>query len=223
MLEELARFATPYNLLFLLQGALVTLLLSLVGSVAGLVLGLGLAILRDGSFPRSLRFAAILYVETFRRVPFLVTLMLVFFSLQLSGFDVPLLVIGMVSVCLIASAYLSEIIRAGLRSVHRNQLDSAAVANFTYWQTLRFVVLPQAWRVILPPAFAFFLMFIKDSALASQIGVIELTYVGKVLNNKGFSPAISFGSILVLYFAISYPLARLGRSLELRLAPARHR
>ena len=64
---------------------------------------------------------------------------------------------------------------------------------------------------------------IKDTALASQIGVIELTYAGKVLNNKGFSAALVFGTLLVLYFVISYPLARIGARLEARLAYARHR
>jgi polar amino acid transport system permease protein len=106
--------------------------------------------------------------------------------------------------------------------VHPNQWDSAAVANFTLLQTLRLVVIPQAWKVVLPPAFGFFLLFIKDSALASQIGLVELTYAGRALNNRGFAPILSFGSILLLYFALSYPLTLLGRRLEARLAGSRH-
>jgi polar amino acid transport system permease protein len=77
---------------------------------------------------------------------------------------------------------------------------------------------PQSWQTITPPAFAFFLSFIKDSALASQIGVVELTYAGKVFSNRGLSPAIAFGSILLAYFVISYPLARFGARMEGRLA-----
>jgi polar amino acid transport system permease protein len=95
--------------------------------------------------------------------------------------------------------------------------------NFTMLQTVRYVILPQAWRVILPPAFGYFVLFIKDTALASQIGVLELTYAGKVLNNKGFSAALVFGTLLLLYFVISYPLTRLGGFLEARLAPSRPR
>jgi polar amino acid transport system permease protein len=128
-----------------------------------------------------------------------------------------------VSVTLIASAFLAEIVRAGLESVHRNQWDAAAAMNFGLLDTVRHVVLPQAWRIILPPAFGFFVLFIKDTALASQIGVIELTFAGKVLNNKGFSAVLVFGTILVVYFLVSWPLARLGASLETRLAPSRHR
>ena len=87
---------------------------------------------------------------------------------------------------------------------------------------MRYIVLPQAWRVILPPAFAFFVLFIKDTALASQIGVIELTYAGKVLNNKGFSAALVFGTILVLYFLDLLSAGAAWSALEARLAPSRH-
>jgi polar amino acid transport system permease protein len=107
--------------------------------------------------------------------------------------------------------------------VHHNQWDAAAAMNFSLWQTLWHVVMRQAWKVVLPPAFSFFILFIKDTALASQIGVLELTYAAKVLNNKGFSAALVFGSVLVLYFALSYPLTRLGVWMEARLATRRHR
>ena len=73
------------------------------------------------------------------------------------------------------------------------------------------VILPQAWKVILPPAAAFIVMFIKDTSLASQIGVVELTFAGKMLVNRGFSPVLGFGAILIAYFVLSYPLSRLGR------------
>ena len=94
--------------------------------------------------------------------------------------------------------------------------------NFTRMQTIRMIVAPQAWKVILPPAFAFMVMFIKDTALASQVGVVELTFTGKVLSNRGFSATLTFGTILLAYFILSYPLTRLGRYLEKRLATSRH-
>ncbi len=79
------------------------------------------------------------------------------------------------------------------------------------------VILPQSWEVIIPPIFIFFIGFIKDTALASQIGVIELTYAGKVLNNKGLSAALVFGTVLIFNFIISYPLARFGVWMEKKL------
>lgn len=225
VLAQFPSFFTGPNAVFLLGALGRTFALTAIGSLIGLVLGFGIAVLRRtrARALAPLRAGAIALVELFRRIPFLVTLLLVFYGAQLAGMDASLFAIASASVCLIAAAYISEIIRAGLDSVHPNQWDSAAVANFSLGQTLRLVVVPQAWRVILPPAFAFFLLFLKDSALASQIGVVELTYAGKVLNNRGFAPVLSFGTILVLYFALSYPLMRLGRSMEQKLARARHR
>lgn len=224
LIAQAPRFFTFYNAQFLLNALLTTFLLSLIGCVTGLVVGFALAIVRRtrGTVFRPFRICAIGLVELFRRIPFLVTLFLVFYATQVSGLDAPLFTIAVISVCVIATAYLSEIVRAGLDAVHVNQWDSAAVANFSLLQTLRIVVIPQAWKIILPPAFSFFLLFIKDSALASQIGLVELTYAGRALNNRGFSPILTFGSILLLYFALSYPLTLLGRHLEARLARSRH-
>ena len=223
--SELPQFFGYYNLIFLAKAALATVGLSAIGAVTGTIAGAGLALLRMTSiwWLMPARWLAVIVTELFRRVPFLVTLMLVFFVSQLSGLDLPLFVVALIAVFLIASAYLSEIIRAGLESVHRNQWDAAAAMNFSLVETVRYVIVPQAWRLILPPAFGFFVLFIKDTALASQIGVIELTYAGKVLNNKGFSAALVFGTLLLMYFLISYPLTRFGAWLEVRLAPARNR
>ena len=224
LIQEMPRFFTYYNLLFLAEAVGTTIALSAIGCLFGLLFGCLISTVRltDKAWLAPLRWIALLFTEFFRRVPFLVTLMLVFFVFQLSGANLPLFVVASLSVTLIASAFLAEIIRAGLLSIHRNQWDAATAMNFGLLQTIRYVVLPQAWKMILPPAFGFFVMFIKDTALASQIGVIELTFAGKVLNNKGFSAILVFGTILILYFAVSYPLSRFGHYLEKRLAPSRH-
>jgi polar amino acid transport system permease protein len=225
LITELPSFLGYYNLLFLAKAAFATIALSALGSIAGVIAGLGLALVRQtqGFFLAPARWLAILLTELFRRIPFLVTLMLVFYATQLTGLDLPLFVVALTAVFLVAASYLAEIIRAGFESVHRNQWDAAVAMNFTMLQTVRYVILPQAWRVILPPAFGFFVLFIKDTALASQIGILELTYAGKVLNNKGYSAALVFGTLLLLYFVISYPLTRLGGYLESRLATSRPR
>ena len=224
LLAQFPHFFTYYNAIFLLGALLRTLGLTAIGCGIGLVLGFAIAVFRRTRTVlfMPVRALCILFVELFRRIPFLVTLLLVFYASQVIGFELPLLAIASISVCLIATAYISEIVRAGLDSVHPNQWDSAAVCNFSLLQTLWLVVVPQAWRIILPPAFAFFLLFLKDSALASQIGVVELTYAGKVLNNRGFAPALTFGTILLLYFVLSYPLTRVGQRMEAYLSRSRH-
>lgn len=225
LIEEAPQFFGYYNLIFLAEAAFATFVLSAVGCILGLVLGFLIAVARRTVAWElvPLRAVAFLFTEFFRRVPFLVTLMLVFFIFQTAGADLSVFTVALVSVVLIATAFIAEIIRAGLESVHHNQWDAAAAMNFSLWQTLWHVVMRQAWKVVLPPAFSFFILFIKDTALASQIGVLELTYAAKVLNNKGFSAALVFGSVLVLYFALSYPLTRLGVWMEARLATRRHR
>ncbi len=225
LVEEAPSFFSYYNVIFLLKAALATVALSAIGCLLGVLFGTLLALLRltSAAVVAPFRWLGILYTEIFRRIPFLVTLMLVFFAVQLSGNDLPMFGVAAVSVTLIASAFLAEIVRAGFESVHRNQWDAAAAMNFGMLDTVRYVILPQAWRIILPPAFGFFVLFIKDTALASQIGVIELTFAGKVLNNKGFSAVLVFGTILVAYFSVSWPLSRLGKHLEFRLASSRHR
>ena len=202
IVAEAPEFFSYYNVVFLLEAMLATFALSAIGCVFGFAAGFFLAVSRRTTslllLPlRSFTFA---FIEVFRRVPFLVTLMMVFFVFQVLGFDISMFSVALISVCLIATAFIAEIIRAGLESVHRTQWDTAVAMNMSLFQTLRYVIMPQAWKIILPPVFSFFILFIKDTALASQIGVVELTYAGKVLNNKGFSAALVFGSVLILYF-----------------------
>jgi polar amino acid transport system permease protein len=222
LLADAPLFFNPSNLLFLLQAAGRTLLMTLIGCGVGMLLGLAIAVLRTSHMRAlaPLRAVAVLYVETFRRIPFLVILYIVLFVIEPLVPGVPIFGIATVAVCLLSTAILSEVVRAGLESVPHQQLEGARTLNFSAWQMLFMVVLPQAWRVILPPAAAFVVMFIKDTSLASQLGVIELTFAGKMLVNRGFSPILGFGAILVLYFLLSYPLSRLAAWLEKRLAPS---
>lgn len=225
IVEEAPRFFTYWNVVFLAEAALTTLMLTAVGCIGGFALGFLMAALRrtEGWAFWPLRAVAVLVTETFRRVPFLVTLFLFFYLFEAANLGLDTFSVALVAVVVIAGAFIAEIVRAGFESVHPNQWDAAAAMNFSLPMTLWHVILPQAWKVILPPAFSFFILFIKDTALASQIGVVELTYSAKVMNNKGFSAALTFGTVLLLYFALSYPLTRLGAYVETRLATRRHR
>ncbi|MGX6998173.1 amino acid ABC transporter permease [Caballeronia sp. KNU42] len=222
---EIAQLFSFYNLLLLLEGFAATFVLSALGCFAGFLAGFVVAVVRvtHSRAMAPLRALAFAYCFLFRRIPFLVTLMLVFFASQSSKANLSTFAVASLSVCLIASAYLGEIIRSGLESVHGNQWEAAQTMNFSTFETLRFVIVPQAWRVVVPPTFGFFVMFIKDTALASQIGVMELTSAGKVLTNKGFSAWLVYGAVLALYFVMSYPLSRLGKRLERKLAATRNR
>lgn len=224
IVAEIPRLFTSYNIILLLQAALITVALSAVGCVAGLVLGFGLSLARLSKrrvfWP--LKIAALIYVEVVRRVPFLITLMMFFFGAQVLGFNLSPLLTAFIATSVISTAFVAEIVRAGLMAVKREQVEAADVMNFSAWTTFWYVRLPQAWPIILPPVFSYFVLFIKDTALASQAGVLELTQAGKILTTKGFSSSLVYGAVLILYFLISYPLARLGMHLESRFGATRH-
>ena len=224
LLEEIPNFFSYWNIIFLIKAMGVTFLLTLFGCVFGFGFGLTFAIIRKSETKMMLPFRVIVvfFTEIFRRVPFLVSLLLIFYIFQIFQITDSLFIVALVSVCLIATAFIGEIIRSGIESINPAQWDAARAMNFSYLEILREIIFPQAWKVILPPAFAFFILFIKDTALASQIGVMELTFAGKVLNNKGFSPVLVFGTILILYFILSFPLDRFGKYMEKKIASSRN-
>jgi len=223
IIHQLPRFFSWGHLTLLLEAMGTTLALTAIGCITGFLLAFILVILRrgEGVLAWPFRLFAILYVEVFRRIPFLVVTYLVLFFIQAFVSDASLFTIAVVAICIYATAYTAEIIRGGFESVARQQVEAATVMNFSRWQVLRSVIIPQAWPVILPPAVAFAVGFIKDTALVSQVGVFELTFRGKELNNEGFSGILVFGTIALIYFAMSYPLSRLGSWLETRLASSR--
>ena len=224
LLEEIPNFFSYWNIIFLIKAMGVTFLLTLFGCLFGFGFGLTFAIIRKSETKMMLPFRVIVvfFTEIFRRVPFLVSLLLIFYIFQIFQITDSLFIVALVSVCLIATAFIGEIIRSGIESINPEQWDAARAMNFNYLEILREIIFPQAWKVILPPAFAFFILFIKDTALASQIGVMELTFAGKILNNKGFSPVLVFGTILILYFILSFPLDRFGKYMEKKIASSRN-
>ena len=220
IIEQAPRFFSAPNMLFLGTALAHTVLLSLASCGVGLALGFLIAATRltRGLPLLPLRLLLIGLTESLRRVPPLVTLFIVFFGFSLLQVDLSPFWIALVALTMIATAFIAEIVRAGFRSIPRQEWDAAATMNFSLAQTLLYVVVPQAWKIIVPTVSLFFVMFIKDTALASQIGVLELTFVGKSFVDRGFSPLLSFGAVLVLYFLLSFPLARAGQWLETRLA-----
>jgi polar amino acid transport system permease protein len=223
MFADIPRLLVPSTAGFLLRAALMTLWLTALGCTLGLLLGGLLAVLRQTRTPWLLpaRLVAILYVETFRRIPFIITLFLVLYISRAFVPLMPLFYVAAISVCIMSAAFLAEIVRAGLESVPRTQIEAAETLNFGFLRIMAVVVIPQAWPVILPPAVAYVVMFVKDTALASQIGTFELMFAGKALINRGVNAFTVYLAITLLYFAISYPLALLGRWLEARLMQRR--
>ena len=223
ILAQIPEFFTAGNMALLAEAAVMTLSMTFVGCLIGFAFAFILVYLRQtpGRWAAPLRIVCILYVEIFRRIPFLVVVYLVLFFIQTITADASLFTIAVIAICIYAIAYTADIIRGGIESVPQAQVEAARAMNFSRLQTMITVVLPQALPVIIPPAIAFAVSFIKDTALVSQIGVFELTFRGKELNNKGFSGILVFGTIAMSYFIISFPLSMLGQHLEKRLGAPR--
>lgn len=212
-------FFTWKNAMFWGRAMLTTLFMAFLGCAIGFVLAFLLVYLRTwpARILLPIRLVIVSYVEVFRRIPFLVLIFIVLFGSRGLGLELSLFAVACVTIVVMSTAYIAEIIRAGFESIHRNQWESAEVMNFGRFRVIVDVIVPQAWPVIIPPAFSYFVMFIKETSLASQVGVLELVQTAKYFNNIGISALLAFGTCLGLYFALSFPLTLLGRKIEAKL------
>ena len=211
------------QILYLLQGARGTVLLSVLSFVFSAVAGLAIALMRV-SDNRLVRGAAFGYINIIQGTPLLVTMGLCFFGPSVLGSQsVSPLFAAVLALTIQAAAFLGEIWRGSIESVPKNQWESAECLGLSGTQRMFKVILPQALRIATPPTVGFMVQMVKNTSFASLvIGFAELTYNAKILNNSTFEPFLYFGAAAVLYFVICYPLSWLSLRLERRLTLARN-
>lgn len=198
-----------------------TILLTLVTFVLGGTLGLIILFMRT-SRQAWLRQVARLYIELFQGTPLLMQLFLVFFGIALFGIEVPAwLAAGMALMCWSAS-YLAEIWRGCVEAVPKGQWEASSVLAMGYFQQMRHIVLPQAFRIAIAPTVGFGVQIIKSTAVTSIIGFVELSKAGTVITNATFRPFTVFAIVGVFYFVLCWPLSKYSQSLE-RKYNAAHR
>jgi His/Glu/Gln/Arg/opine family amino acid ABC transporter permease subunit len=204
-----------------LAGVLLTLELALVSTSVGALLGLLLALTRRSRY-WVLSWPTYVYIEFFRTTPPLVQIVWLYYGLPLLfGFDLGAFGAAAVALGLNVAAFLAEIFRAGIAGVDRTQWQAARVLGLGFVDTLRFVILPQAVRNVLPPIGTTIIYLIKDTALASAIGTPELLRVGQLVANETFRPAEALTIVAIAYFALTYPVALGFSTIERRLSLAR--
>ena len=205
----------PY-LPLLLKAAGTTLWLSWLALIVGAVGGSLVALLRMSRF-RMLRLLALVYTEFFRSIPILIVMFFCYYGVPLVlGIDVSPFIAATVALALHAASTMSEVVRAGIESVGRGQWEASQAAGFSPVQVMRYIVAPQAIRVVLPPSVGVFITTLKESSLASIIGYIELTKTGLLIRDStdgGFAPLLA---LAVLYFIINYAISLGGAALERR-------
>lgn len=205
---------------FLLAAARWTVLLSIIAFVGGGIGALLLLLLRYARPAIGARFMT-LYVELLQGTPLLLQLFLVFFGLPLLGIDVsPLLAAG-VALTLYASAFLAEIWRGCVDAIGRGQWDASASLGMKFVVQMRYVILPQALRIAVPPTVGFLVQLVKSTALASIVGFNELTKAGQIVTNATFQPVVVYGLVALIYFCMCFPLTYYARMLERKLSRSR--
>lgn len=200
----------------LLRGARLTILLSLAIFTVSIVLALLVALGRLSRF-RFLRVPLTMYVEFIRGTPGLVQIYYIFYVLPFWGITLDAIIAGILGLSLNYGAYLSEVFRSGIQSVPATQREAAEVLGLSYAQCLRFIILPQAFRIVLPPTVNYFLSLFKDTSLLSVITIKELMFTGLLLESTTFNAFAIFTDIALIYFAMCYPIAILASYVENRI------
>ncbi len=206
-----------YRIVYL-KGALITVGLSMYSVVFSMGLGLLVAISRQSKY-RLLSFPASCYVEVLRDTPLLVQIVWIFYCLPiLVGLKLTAFWSCVLAISIHMSAYVAEILRAGIASIDKGQVDAAKVVGMTYVQVMRRIILPQVFRRMLPPLVNNFADILKLTSLASVIGVYELLHSVDNVIMQTFRPLEMYTVLGIVYFVLIFPVAFGARRAEIYLA-----
>ena len=203
------------DILFILQAAQWTIALSLIAFIGGALGGLAVALARTADNLVAQRLATG-FIQVFQGTPLLMQLFLVFFGAPVLGLEVSPWIAAGVALVLNTSAFLGEIWRGCIQAVPRGQWEAAEALGLHYAARMRHVVLPQAFRIALPPTVGYMVQVIKGTSLAAIIGFTEVTRAGQIVNNATFEPLIVFSVVGAIYFALCWPLSLLAARIEHR-------
>ncbi len=202
---------------FFLKGIKITILISLIGVALGSILGAFVALMKLSKI-KIISWIASIYIEILRGTPMLVQVFIVFFGITAAlGLDISALVCGTIALVINSSAYIAEIIRAGINAVDKGQMEAARSLGLNYRQTMKSVIMPQAIKNILPALGNEFVTLIKESSIVSTIGVGEIMFNAQVVQGISFDPFTPLLVAAALYFVLTYVLTRIMNMIEGRL------
>lgn len=191
-------------------GFLSTLSISLAAFAGAMALGV-IACALSIQPSRWLRLPAVVYVDVVRATPLLAQLYFLYFGLPILGLGMPEVTVGIIALALNSGAYVSEIVRSGIQSIPRGQVEASASSGMSYWQQMQLIILPQALRPMVSPLIGQAIVLVKDSSLLSLISVLELTRAGQTLAVDRFMPveglATTAAGYLIIYFGLKLAAA----------------
>ena len=208
-----------HSLPFFLKGVWMTVAVAGLSLLAGTIIGFIAGIIRAGR-NKILRAIIGAWVDLIRGTPFLVQVFIIFFILPSAGIELEAFPAAVIALSNLTASFICEIVASGILSVPKGQREAATAAGLSQYQQLRFIVLPQAMRTIMPPLVGQYVLLVKDSSVVSAIGVVDITRVGWLTVQRVPEGLMVFGLVGLLYFAICYPLINLSGFLERRMTVA---
>lgn len=205
----------------LLQGLKITLIITFVATLLAFVLAFMAGFGRMSKYP-TIRYITAAYVELFRGTSLLVQLFWIYFALPMIGISLPPIAAGVLTLGLNCGAYGSEVVRSALLAVPKGQTEASIALNFSPWKRLRYIILPQAFVMMLPGFGNLQIELLKSTSLVSLITLADLTYQASVLNASTMQTTAIYSLLLVIYFLIAWPLSRGIRWVEYRLTVGRY-
>ncbi len=200
----------------LLRGAFVSIQIASLSCLIGITLGIIVGLIQSGK-SKILRILVGIYITLFRGTPMLIQILFAFYVLPQLGITIPAFWTAVITIGLNSGAYVSQVIRAGIRSVSKGQLEAAQVLGFSTLQTTRYILLPQAIRTVIPALGNEFIILVKDSSLASVIPVVELTREGARIISVTFDALTMYTGVAVIYLIMTSILSLVFSKLEKRI------
>jgi polar amino acid transport system permease protein len=201
---------------FFLKGLWMTIAVSGLSLIFGTVIGFTWGIIRGARY-RVLSPVIGAWVDVIRGTPFLVQIFVVFFILPEAGIELEAFPAAVIALTNLTACFICEIVAGGIQAVPTGQVEAATASGLSQIQQLRYIIMPQAMRTILPPLVGQYVLLIKDSSVVSAIGVVDVTRVGWLTVQRIPEGIMVFGLVGILYFIICYPLINLSNALERRM------
>jgi polar amino acid transport system permease protein len=190
-----------------------TVVLSLIAFAGGGLVGFLLLITRLSHFNLGQRVVKV-YVQVFQGTPLLMQLFLAYFGMAMVGIETSPWLAASVALTLYSSAFLTEIWRGCVDAIPKGQWEASQSLALSFFEQLRYVILPQAFKIAIPPTVGFLVQVIKGTALASVIGFVELTKAGTMITNATFQPFLVYSCVAVMYFSLCFPVSYFAKQLE---------
>lgn len=201
----------------LLIGFRNTLIASIIALVFSLVIGGLIGVLQTADNAVLKRIGNI-YVEFFRNIPLLIIVMFFYVVVPLYWFNINGFTAGIIGLTIYTSAFVADVVRSGIQSVPKGQMEAGLSQGFTFWETMRYIVLPQAIKIVIPPLGNQFINLVKNSSILAMVAGLDLMYYGDLIANETFNTFDTYILVGLFYLVITVPLTYAMNKVEQRLA-----